>query len=159
MELSFKLNGNEIRIETRADRRVIDLLREDLGLTGTKEGCGTGECGACTILVNGEPKLACLMIAAQLDGTRVETVEGLAQTPDGALIQQAFVEEYAVQCGFCIPGMEMAATALLRNDDNPSRDTIREGLSGNLCRCTGYIKIVDAVERAAGDIRCCREKK
>jgi aerobic carbon-monoxide dehydrogenase small subunit len=159
MELSFKLNRNDIRIETRSDRRVIDLLREDLGLTGTKEGCGTGECGACTILVNGEPKLACLMIAAQLDGTRVETVEGLAQTPDGALIQQAFVEEYAVQCGFCIPGMEMAAMALLRNDDNPSRDTIREGLSGNLCRCTGYVKIVDAVERAAGDIRCCREEK
>ena len=155
----FTLNGRALEVEAQADRRVIDLLREDLGLTGTKEGCGTGECGACTILVNDEPKLACLMIVAQLDGTRVETVEGLAQTPDGALIQQAFVEEYAVQCGFCIPGMEMAAMALLRNDDNPSRDTIREGLSGNLCRCTGYVKIVDAVERAASDIRCCREEK
>ncbi len=155
----FTLNGSELEIEAPADRRVIDLLREDLGLTGSKEGCGTGECGACTILVNGEPRLACLMIAAQLAGTRVETVEGLAQTRDGALVQQAFVEEGAVQCGFCIPGMEMAATALLRNDDNPSRDTIREGLSGNLCRCTGYVKIVDAVERAARDIRCCREEK
>jgi aerobic carbon-monoxide dehydrogenase small subunit len=155
----FTLNGSALEVEAQADRRVIDLLREDLGLTGTKEGCGTGECGACTILVDGELKLACLMIVAQLDGTRVETVEGLVQTPDGALIQQAFVDEWAVQCGFCIPGMEMAAMALLRKEDNPSRDTIREGLSGNLCRCTGYVKIVDAVERAAGDIRCCREKK
>lgn len=153
----FTLNGSALNIETRADRRVIDLLREDLELTGSKEGCGTGECGACTILVNGEAKLACLMLAVQLDGTRVETVEGLAQTPEGALLQQAFVEEGAVQCGFCIPGMEMAATALLRDNDNPSRDAIREGLSGNLCRCTGYVKIVDAVERAASDIRCCRE--
>lgn len=157
--MHFTLNGSALEIEAPADRRVIDLLREDLGLTGSKEGCGTGECGACTILVNGEPRLACLMIAAQLSGTRVETVEGLAQTRDGALVQNAFVEEGAVQCGFCIPGMEMAATALLRNDDNPARETIREGLSGNLCRCTGYVKIVDAVERAARDIRCCREGK
>jgi carbon-monoxide dehydrogenase small subunit len=157
MELIFTLNGNEIRCDVPDDRRVVDLLREDLRLTGTKEGCGTGECGACTILVNGEAKLACLMLAVQLDGTRVETVEGLAQTPEGALLQQAFVEEGAVQCGFCIPGMEMAATALLRDNDNPSRDAIREGLSGNLCRCTGYVKIVDAVERVASDIRCCRE--
>jgi aerobic carbon-monoxide dehydrogenase small subunit len=156
--VAFTINGGALEIEAQAGRRVIDLLREDLGLTGTKEGCGTGECGACTILVNGEPRLACLMIVAQLDGTRVETVEGLAQTPDGALLQQAFIEEAAVQCGFCIPGMEMAATALLRNNGNPSRDTIRAGLSGNLCRCTGYVKIVDAVERAAGDIRCCREE-
>jgi len=159
MELIFKLNGKDIRIEAPADRRVIDLLREDLGLTGTKEGCGTGECGACTILVAGEARLACLMVAGQLAGTSITTVEGLAATPEGKLLQQAFAEEGAVQCGFCIPGMEMAAIALLHNDDDPSRDTIREGLSGNLCRCTGYVKIVDAVERAARDIRCCREEK
>lgn len=159
MELSFNLNGAEIRIETPDGWRVIDLLREDLGLTGSKEGCGTGECGACSILVNGELRLACLMIAAQLAGARVETVEGLAHTPDGVLIQQAFVEKGAVQCGFCIPGMEMSAAALLRNDDNPSRETIREGLSGNLCRCTGYVKIADAVEHAARGIRCCREEQ
>jgi len=156
MELIFRLNGNDIRSDLPADRRVIDLLREGLGLTGTKEGCGTGECGACTILVDGIPRLACLMIAAQLAGTRVETVEGLAATPEGKLLQQAFVEEGAVQCGYCIPGMELAAAALLREDDNPSRDRIREGLSGNLCRCTGYVKIIDAVERAARDIRCCK---
>ena len=159
MKLTFILNGNETHIDTREDRRVVDLLREDLGLTGTKEGCGTGECGACTILVDGESRLSCLMVAAQLEGTRVTTVEGLEETPEGALLLQAFVEEGAVQCGFCTPGMEMAAMALLRHDPEPTRERIRAGLSGNLCRCTGYVKIVDAVERAAGDIRCCREGK
>lgn len=159
MELSFELNGAEIRIDVPADRRVVDLLREDLGLTGTKEGCGTGECGACTLLLDGEARLACLMVVGQLAGRRVETVEGLALTPAGALLQRAFIEEGAVQCGFCTPGMEMAALSLLRHDGKPSRDTIREGLSGNLCRCTGYVKIVDAVERAAGDLGCRREDK
>jgi len=159
MKLSFELNGNEMHIDTPADRRVVDLLREDLGVTGTKEGCGTGECGACTILVNGESRLSCLMLAAQLEGSRITTVEGLAQSPEGVLLRQAFVEEGAVQCGFCTPGMELAAMELLRHDPQPSRDRIREGLSGNLCRCTGYVKIVDAVERAAGDIRRLREEQ
>ena len=109
MQLCFELNGRELRIETPEDRRVVDLLREDLGLTGSKEGCGTGECGACSILVDGQSRLGCLMLAAQLSGTRVTTIEGLAATPDGQRIQQAFVEEGAVQCGYCIPGMEIAA--------------------------------------------------
>ena len=159
MHLTFTLNGNEIQVEAADDRRVVDLLREDLGLTGTKEGCGTGECGACTILADGESRLSCLMVAAQLPGAHITTVEGMTAQADGALLQQAFVEEGAVQCGFCTPGMEMAALALLRQDDAPSRDTIREGLSGNLCRCTGYVKIVDAVERAASDIRGCRDRE
>jgi aerobic carbon-monoxide dehydrogenase small subunit len=159
MQLTFELNGNETHINTREDRRVVDLLREDLNLTGTKEGCGTGECGACTILVDGESRLSCLMVAAQLEGTRVTTVEGLEETPEGALLLRAFTEEGAVQCGFCTPGMEMAAMGLLRHDPEPTREQIRTGLSGNLCRCTGYVKIVDAVERAAGDLRCCREGK
>jgi aerobic carbon-monoxide dehydrogenase small subunit len=159
MKLCFELNGNEIHIDTPADRRVVDLLREDLGLTGTKEGCGTGECGACTILVNGESRLSCLMVATQLEGSRITTVEGLAQSPEGALLRQAFIEEGAIQCGFCTPGMELAAMELLSHDPQPSRDRIREGLSGNLCRCTGYVKIVDAVERAAGDIRRHREEQ
>lgn len=158
MNLEFKLNGNAVSIDVAPDRRVLDLLREDLGLTGTKEGCGTGECGACTILVDGESRLACLMLATQLAGTCVTTVEGLTQSSEGALIQKAFVEEGAVQCGFCTPGMEMASLALLRQDDHPSRDAIREGISGNLCRCTGYVKIVDAVERAANDMRCGKEE-
>ncbi|ABK99128.1 (2Fe-2S)-binding protein [Pelobacter propionicus] len=150
--IRFILNGRAMAIDAPADRRVVDLLREDLGLTGTKEGCGTGECGACTILVDNESRLSCLMLVAQLEGARVTTVEGLELLPVGRAIQRAFVEEGAVQCGFCTPGMELAALALLREEPQPTRERIREGLSGNLCRCTGYVKIVDAVERAATDI-------
>ncbi len=159
MKVRFALNETPVAIDVPPDRRVVDLLREDMGMTGTKEGCGTGECGACTVLVNGETRLSCLMVAAQLEGCRVTTVEGVAATTEGALLQQAFVEEGAVQCGFCIPGMELTALALLRQENAPDRECIREGLSGNLCRCTGYTKIVDAVERAARDIRCCREER
>ncbi len=156
-KICFTLNGQYSEIDSTPDRRAIDLLREDLGLTGTKEGCGTGECGACTIIVDGISRLSCLMLAEQLNGCQVTTVEGLALTSDGAAVQQAFISEGAVQCGFCIPGMEMAATALLRHNPGPTRDDIREGLSGNLCRCTGYVKIVDAVEAAAHSINCCGE--
>ncbi len=148
MQLNFTLNGNRITFETPGDRRAIDLLREDLGLTGSKEGSGTGECGACTILVDGVPKLACLMLAAQLEGRRVETVEALQQTEEGQRLMTAFAEEGAVQCGYCIPGMEMASLALVRRRELLTREQIRNGLAGNLCRCTGYVKIVDAVERA-----------
>lgn len=148
MRISFYLNGLPTESDCLPDRRVIDLLREDLGLTGSKEGCGTGECGACTVMVDGEPKLACLMLAAQLEGRQVETVEALQQTDEGRTLMTAFAEEGAVQCGYCIPGMEMASLALLRKGEPLSRDQIREGLSGNLCRCTGYVKIVYAVERA-----------
>lgn len=148
VKLTIELNGNMINIDTPDDRRVVDLLREDLGLTGTKEGCGTGECGACTILVDGESRLSCLMVAAQLEGTRVTTVEGLELSREGIEIRRAFAEEGAVQCGFCTPGMEMAALVLLRHDLPPGREEVRQGLSGNLCRCTGYVKIVDAVMKA-----------
>jgi len=157
MNLVFDLNGNQMIIDTPPDRRVIDLLREDLKLTGSKEGCGTGECGACTILVDGIPKLACLMLSSQLDGTQVETVESLEQTEEGLLLIQAFAEEGAVQCGFCIPGMEMTSLALMRRRESMTREQIKAGLSGNLCRCTGYVKIVDAVERAVSEVSCCRE--
>lgn len=148
-EIAFTLNGQPVRLAVPPDRRALDLLREDLGQTGTKEGCGTGECGACTILVDGEPKLACLLLAAQLEGHVVETVESLATTPPGRRLLDAFVAAGAVQCGYCIPGMEMAALALLRRQAHPDREAIRQGLAGNLCRCTGYVKIVDAVEQAA----------
>lgn len=150
MKISFTLNGKKIEIDAAPDRRAVDSLREDLGLTGTKEGCGAGECGACTILVGGETRLSCLMLAAQLEGLEIITVEGLAS--DGRLhpLQEAFVERGAVQCGFCTPGMLLASAALLAKNPHPSREEIREGLSGNLCRCTGYQKIVDAVESAAG---------
>jgi len=153
--LSFVLNGKDLKIDTPPDRRVVDLLREDLGLTGTKEGCGAGECGACTILVDGESRLACLMLSAQLEGRRVTTIEGLAQkTGDGLHpVQEAFVECGAVQCGFCSPGMVLSAVHLMGKNPDPTRADIRAGMSGNLCRCTGYVKIVDAVEAAARKMR------
>ena len=136
-------------MDVAPDRRVVDLLREDLGLTGTKEACGSGECGACTILVDGETRLSCLMLAAQLEGRSLTTIEGLAEGGDLHPVQEAFIDHGAVQCGFCSPGMVLSAVDLLRSNSTPSRQEIREGLSGNLCRCTGYQKIVDAVELAA----------
>jgi aerobic-type carbon monoxide dehydrogenase small subunit (CoxS/CutS family) len=150
MKLSFTLNHKALTLETEPDRRVIDLLREDLGLTGTKEACGEGECGACTIRVNKELRLACLMIAAQIEGCSIETIEGLAG-PDQALhpVQEAFIEAGAVQCGFCTPGMVMAVTDLLETIPNPDETRIKKALSGNLCRCTGYQKIMDAARLAA----------
>jgi carbon-monoxide dehydrogenase small subunit len=147
------VNGQERELEVAPDRRVVDLLREDLGLTGVKEGCGAGECGACTILVNGEARLGCLMLAAQLAGREVTTIEGLASPGQLHPVQQAFIDGGAVQCGFCSPGMILAAVDLLRRDPSPSRALIRQGLSGNLCRCTGYHMIVDAVEAAARVLR------
>jgi aerobic carbon-monoxide dehydrogenase small subunit len=149
MKLSFTLNGKSITAETAPDRRVIDLLREDFKLTGTKEGCGSGECGACTILVDGEISLSCLMLAAQLEGREIITIEGISSGDTIHPVQQAFIDCGAVQCGFCTPGMVLSTVALLRRNPNPSRDEIRAGLSGNLCRCTGYVKIIDAVESAA----------
>lgn len=150
MKISFTLNGIKTEIDAAPDRRVVDILRDDLGLTGTKEGCGAGECGACTILVGDETRLSCLMLAAQLEGLEITTVEGLAADSRLHPLQEAFVEHGAVQCGFCTPGMLLTSAALLTKNPHPSREEIREGLSGNLCRCTGYQKIVDAVESAAG---------
>jgi len=149
MKVEFVLNGSRIVIDIDPDRRVVDILREDFQLTGTKEGCGSGECGSCTILVDGESRLSCLMLAAQLEGKTITTIEGLA--PDGKMhtLQEAFIEYGAVQCGFCTPGMVMAVVDLLSKNPSPDRQEIREGISGNLCRCTGYQKIVDAVEVAA----------
>ena len=149
MTLNFILNGNPIRLETASDRRVVDLLREDMGLGGTKECCGSGECGACTVLIDGESRLSCLMLAAQLEGRTVLTIEGLASNGELHVIQQAFVEHGGVQCGFCTPGMILATLDLLRRIPDPTREEVRRELSGNLCRCTGYQKIVDAVMAAA----------
>ncbi|HEY3276153.1 MAG TPA: (2Fe-2S)-binding protein [Syntrophorhabdaceae bacterium] len=149
MKIRFTLNGEAREMETDERRRVIDLLREDLTMTGTKEGCGTGECGACTILVNSESRLACLMVAPQLDGAEVMTIEGLARNGELHPLQKAFIEYGAIQCGFCTPGMVMASLDLLTRNPSPTEAEIREGISGNLCRCTGYQKIVEAVSAAA----------
>ncbi len=157
MDITFKLNGTTTSLSTEPDRRVIDLLREDLGLTGLKEGCGTGECGACTVLMDGQTRLSCLTLAAQIDGRDITTVEGLEGSDEGMLLQKAFVEHGAVQCGYCIPGMEMAALPLLKENPGADRENIRTALSGNLCRCTGYVKILDAVEQAGRDIAAKKE--
>ncbi|MBI5568560.1 MAG: (2Fe-2S)-binding protein [Desulfomonile tiedjei] len=153
MNISFRLNGEKVEIDVRPDRRVVDLLREDFGLTGTKESCGAGDCGACTILVDGESRLSCLMLAAQLQEREIVTIEGLSDEETLHPIQSAFVERGAVQCGFCVPGMILASVDLLKRNPTPTRHDIREGLSGNLCRCTGYHKIVDAVEDAAACLK------
>ena len=153
MEITFNLNSRRLTVETPPDRRVVDLLREDLGLTGAKECCGSGECGSCTILVDGSSRLSCLMLAAQLEGRDVITVEGLAEGEELHPIQEAFVQGGAIQCGFCTPGLVMATADLLSRNPKPTRTEIREGLSGNICRCTGYQKIVDAVELAAAQLQ------
>jgi aerobic-type carbon monoxide dehydrogenase small subunit (CoxS/CutS family) len=149
MKLQFRLNGKEISIEAPSDRRVVDLLREDLGLTGTKEGCAAGDCGACTILVDGGSRLSCLTLSAQIQGRELITIEGLQKDDTLHPIQRSFIEQGAVQCGFCTPGMVLASVDLLKRNPSPTREQIRQGLSGALCRCTGYQKIVDAVEKAA----------
>jgi aerobic-type carbon monoxide dehydrogenase small subunit (CoxS/CutS family) len=148
LKISFSLNGKGIVVDAPPDRRVLDLLREDIGLLGTKEGCGQGDCGACAVLVDGVGKLSCLMLAAQLEGREITTIEGVSEEGDLHLVQKAFIEKGAVQCGFCTPGMVIAALDCLNRNPEPSRLEIRESISGNLCRCTGYQKIVDAIEAA-----------
>lgn len=153
MKLRFRLNGREVALDVHPGRRLLDLLREDLGLTGTKEGCGEGECGACTVLVDGKPRLSCLTAAIQVEGKDVLTVEGLAREGKLHPLQEALVQTAGVQCGFCTPGLLLAAYALLQENPNPTRDEIREYLSGNLCRCTGYAQVVEAVEMAVRRLR------
>jgi 4-hydroxybenzoyl-CoA reductase subunit gamma len=147
--LQLKINGRERSVAAHDGSTLLEVLRGELHLTGTKEGCDGGECGACTVLVDGQPRLACLSLAARLEGHAIETIESLA--PQGRLsaLQRAFHEKLGTQCGFCTPGMVMAAEALLRREARPSEAQIREALSGNLCRCTGYVKIVEAVQAAA----------
>lgn len=145
----FRLNGREVSLQVSPGESVLHLLREKLGLKGAKEGCGMGECGACTIVVDQKAVNACLMMAAQLDGKEVLTVEGLESPVGLHPLQEAFLEHHAVQCGFCTPGMLMSAYALLARNPNPTRREIQEALEGNLCRCTGYEQILAAVEAAA----------
>jgi 4-hydroxybenzoyl-CoA reductase subunit gamma len=147
------VNGR-LREDAVADSLLLlDYLREHVGLTGTKRGCDGGECGACTVLVDGEPRLACITLVARCAGRRVETIEGLADNGRMSVLQAAFHEKLGTQCGFCTPGMIMAAEALLRKNAAPTEQAIRLALSGNLCRCTGYVKIIEAVEAAASSAR------
>jgi aerobic-type carbon monoxide dehydrogenase small subunit (CoxS/CutS family) len=152
IKLNFTLNGVPICVEVDPRERLIDLLRNRLGLTGTKEGCGEGECGACTILVNAKPVNSCLMLAVQVQGQEVLTIEGIGSRQKPHPVQRAFVEVGAVQCGYCTPGMILAAVALLQANPRPNRKEIRQAMSGNLCRCTGYENIILAVEQAAREV-------
>ena len=149
MKIVFTLNKQEATYHGSGSVRLLDVLRDEFGLTGAKEGCGKGECGACSVLLDGKVVNSCLVLVSQVDGRDVVTIEGLEQ--DGVLdpVQQAFIDEGAVQCGFCIPGMVLSAKALLTENAQPTEEEIKQGLSGNLCRCTGYSKIIAAVQRAA----------
>jgi aerobic carbon-monoxide dehydrogenase small subunit len=151
--ISLTVNGKPHELAVEANQILVDLLRYDLGLTGTKKGCGTGECGACTVILNGKPVNACLVLAIQANGAEILTIEGL-KPPEGLHpLQQAFVEKGAIQCGFCTPGMILSASRLLKQNPNPTETEIRTALSGNLCRCTGYQKIVEAVQSVGSSDR------
>jgi carbon-monoxide dehydrogenase small subunit len=148
MTIVFKLNGNDVRLETDPGMTLLSLLREELSMTGTKEGCGAGECGACTVLMDGAAVNSCLVLAGQINGASITTIEALEHDGELDRLQRSFIENHAVQCGFCTPGMLMSAKALLLKNPRPTQEEIRIALSGNLCRCTGYQNIVTAVERA-----------
>lgn len=152
-EIHFTLNGLHQTYRGPAGRSLLDVLREDYSLTGAKDSCGgEGECGACTVILDGQPVNACLVLAGQLEGSRITTIEGLAQSGQLHPIEDAFIKAGAIQCGFCTPGMVLASKALLDQNPHPSEAEIRNALAGNLCRCTGYVKIVQAVKMAAGEM-------
>jgi carbon-monoxide dehydrogenase small subunit len=147
--IAVDVNGEQYEREVDARRLLIHFLRDDLDLTGSHIGCDTGNCGACSVLIDGTLVKSCMMLAVQADGTKIETVEGLASEGELNGLQQAFSEHHALQCGYCTPGMLMSATALLRQNESPSEDEIRKGIQGNICRCTGYVNIVEAIKAAA----------
>ena len=148
-QILLTVNGEAHELEVEPRETLVDVIREKIGLTGTKKGCDTGDCGACTVLLNGKPVSSCMLLAVDADGGEITTIEGL--TGPGGLhpLQQAFVNNHAIQCGFCTPGMILSAKALLDENPNPSEEDIRRGMAGNLCRCTGYVNIVKAVQEAA----------
>lgn len=150
IEIKLTVNEKEYSLEIDEEKRLLDVLREDLGFTGVKEGCSEGECGACTIIMDGKAVNSCMIMGFQANGSNIVTIEGLEKDGEIHPIQQAFIDAGAVQCGYCTPGMILSAKALLDRNPNPTREEIKEGISGNLCRCTGYNKIIEAVEIARG---------
>ena len=153
--IKLKVNGKEHNLEVGANETLLEVLRERLRLTGAKIGCNRGECGACTVLIDGETVLSCLTLSIECEGKEILTIEGLEDPKTGELdpIQEAFVENFGIQCGFCTPGMVMSAKALLNKNPNPSEEEVKEGIQGNLCRCTGYTQIVESILAAAEKMR------
>jgi aerobic carbon-monoxide dehydrogenase small subunit len=148
-EMQFKVNGEEYSVQVDTRRTLLEVLRETLGLTGTKEMCNKGDCGGCTVIMDGKPVLSCLTLAIEAQGRDIMTIEGLANGYELHPIQQAFVDSGAVQCGYCTPGFIMSAKALLDKTPNPTEDEVKEGIANNICRCTGYVQIVEAIQKAA----------
>ena len=146
IKIEFTLNGTLMEVEVPPHWTLLKLLREKLGFTGTKEGCGIGECGACTVLIDGMTVNACLVLALKVEGRKIETIEGLGSRDSLHPLQKSFIDHGAIQCGFCIPGILMSSKALLEQNSNPNREEIKEALSGHLCRCTGYHQIIEAIE-------------
>jgi len=154
IELNIKVNNKDYKLFVASNKRLLDVLRDDLGLTGVKEGCAIGECGACTVIMNGKNVCSCMILAGQAEGSEIITIEGL-EGPKGELhpLQEAFMETGAVQCGFCTPGMILSSLVLLKNNPSPTEEEIKEAISGNFCRCTGYKQIIEAVQLAAERMR------
>jgi len=153
LEIEFTINNEKRRLSVKPNDLLINIIRNDLFLTGSKYGCGIGECGACTVLLNGEPVLSCLTLAATVDGKKITTIEGLTKGNELHPMQIAFLKNAAVQCGFCTPSMILTATALLKENPNPTEDEIRDYMRGNICRCTGYIQIVKAIKSCATEAK------
>lgn len=153
MIITLEVNGEIHEVKIRPYWTLLDVIRKELHLTGTKLGCGSGECGACTVLVEGKPVNSCLMLAAQAEGKKITTIEGIGQCGELHLLQEAFLRHGAIQCGYCTPGMILSAKALLDENPNPTEDEVKEAISGNICRCTGYFKIVEAILATADSLR------
>lgn len=151
-KIRLLVNEQEYELLVGPNKTLLDVLRDDLGLTGTKRGCDSGECGACTVLLEGIPVLSCITLACEVGGKRIQTIEGMAKDGELHPVQKAFVEYGAIQCGFCTPGMVLSAVALLKRNKTPNTDEIKKAISGNLCRCTGYIKIIEAIQKAASSL-------
>lgn len=157
MEINFILNGKKVVFDCEPNLRLVDLLREKTGMTGTKEGCGVGECGACTVIMNGRAVNSCLVLAGQIQDAEIITIEGIARGEELHPLQRNFLEAGAVQCGFCTPGMILSSYALLINNPDPGEEEIKEAIAGNLCRCTGYKQIVEAVKKSADELKQLKE--
>ncbi|MBC8498195.1 (2Fe-2S)-binding protein [Candidatus Bathyarchaeota archaeon] len=149
MKVSFQLNGKDIEVEAPGNRALLDLLRDDLGVKSVKKGCENGECGACTVLLDGAPVTSCLVLAPQVEGRAVTTIDGLVDDPFMVKLRQAFLEDGAIQCGFCTPGVLISSYALLKGNPKPTADEVKKAIEGNLCRCTGYVAIIKAILHAS----------